>query len=99
MLKPNRVGGLLPACRIAHICEAASIGISLDTTPLTRLGDTMNCHLAATLRDPYPIDVEGHLWLEESPFRVASRYETGRRESAIRRGLGSSSMRSRSGKS
>jgi L-alanine-DL-glutamate epimerase-like enolase superfamily enzyme len=68
VLKPNRVGGLLPARRIAHICEAASIGISIDTTPLTRLGDTMNCHLAATLRDPYPIDVEGHLWLEESPF-------------------------------
>jgi L-alanine-DL-glutamate epimerase-like enolase superfamily enzyme len=69
VLKPNRVGGLLPARRIATICEAGSIGISIDTTPLTLLGDTANCHLAATLRDAYPVDVEGHLWFEEaSPF-------------------------------
>ena len=68
VLKPNRVGGLLPARKIVGICEAASIGVSIDTTPLTRLGDTMNCHLAATLRDPYPIDVEGHLWFTETPF-------------------------------
>ena len=68
VLKPNRVGGVLPARKIANICEAASIGISIDTTPLTLLGDTMNCHFAATLRDPYPIDVEGHLWLKETPF-------------------------------
>jgi len=69
VLKPNRVGGLLPASKIATICEAASIGVSIDTTPLTLLGDTVNCHLAATLRDPYPVDVEGHLWFkEEMPF-------------------------------
>lgn len=69
VLKPNRVGGLLPARRIASICEAGSIGISLDTTPLTLLGDTANGHLAATLRDAYPVDVEGHLWFEEAmPF-------------------------------
>jgi L-alanine-DL-glutamate epimerase-like enolase superfamily enzyme len=69
VLKPNRVGGLLPARKVATICEAASIGISLDTTPLTLLGDTANCHLAATLRDAYPVDVEGHLWFEEAmPF-------------------------------
>ena len=69
VLKPNRVGGLLPARKIATICEAASIGVSIDTTPLTLLGDTVNCHLAATLRDAYPVDVEGHLWFEESmPF-------------------------------
>ena len=86
VLKPNRVGGLLPARRIAHICEAASIGISIDTTPLTRLGDTMNCHLAATLRDPYPIDVEGHLWLKESRPSAAWRFVTGRRGSGMRRG-------------
>jgi L-alanine-DL-glutamate epimerase-like enolase superfamily enzyme len=69
VLKPNRVGGLVPARKIANICEAGSIGISLDTTPLTLLGDTANCHLAATLRDAYPVDVEGHLWFQEAmPF-------------------------------
>ena len=68
VLKSNRVGGLLPSRKIVSICEAGSIGVSIDTTPLTRLGDTANCHLAATIRDPYPVDVEGHLWLQETPF-------------------------------
>ncbi len=68
VLKISRVGGLLPARRIAAICEAASVGISLDTMPFTKLGDTANCHLAATLRDHYPIDVDGHLWFEKTPY-------------------------------
>ena len=50
VLKFNRVGGLFPAKKIATICEAAGIGISLDTMPFTRLGDTAACHLAATPR-------------------------------------------------
>ena len=69
VLKFNRVGGLFIAKKIAAICEAAAIGVSLDTMPFTRLGDTAACHLAATLRDRYPIDAEGHLWFEDTPFR------------------------------
>jgi L-alanine-DL-glutamate epimerase-like enolase superfamily enzyme len=69
VLKFNRVGGLFIARKIAAICEAAAIGISLDTMPFTRLGDTAACHLAATLRDPHPVDAEGHLWFEDTPFR------------------------------
>jgi L-alanine-DL-glutamate epimerase-like enolase superfamily enzyme len=69
VLKFNRVGGLFLAKKIATICEAAGIGISLDTMPFTKLGDTAACHLAATLRDPYPVDAEGHLWFEDTPFR------------------------------
>lgn len=69
VLKFNRVGGLWPAMKIVNICEAASIGISVDTMPYTKLGDTANCHLAAAIRDPYPIDVEGHLWYADTPIR------------------------------
>jgi len=69
VLKPNRVGGLWPARKIIAICEANGIGVSLDTMPFTVLGNTMLCHLAATLKTPYPIDAEGHTFFEESPFR------------------------------
>jgi L-alanine-DL-glutamate epimerase-like enolase superfamily enzyme len=40
ILKHCRVGGLLPAMKVVSICEAAWIGISIDTMPFTRLGDT-----------------------------------------------------------
>ena len=68
VLKINRVGGYTKARKVIDICEAASIGISLDTMPFTKLGDTAMCHLGATIRDPYPIDAEGHLWFESTPF-------------------------------
>ena len=47
------------AKKIATICEAAGIRVSLDTIPFTLLGDTAACHLAASLCDPYPVDAEG----------------------------------------
>ena len=69
VLKHCRVGGLLPAMKIISICEAAWIGISIDTMPFTRLGDTANCHLAAVIRDHYPVDAEGHTWFADTPIR------------------------------
>jgi len=78
VLKFNRVGGLFLARKIATICEAAAIGISLDTMPFTKLGDTAACHFAATLRDPYPVDAEGHLWFEDTPFRGGLKIKNGR---------------------
>jgi L-alanine-DL-glutamate epimerase-like enolase superfamily enzyme len=68
VLKLNRVGGFTKARQIIAICEAASIGVSVDTMPFTKLGDTALCHLAATIRDPYPVDAEGHTWFKETPF-------------------------------
>ena len=68
VLKPNRVGGLWPARKIISICEANGIGISLDTMPFTALGDTMLCHLGATIRTHYPLDGEGHTFFSETPF-------------------------------
>ena len=68
VLKIGRVGGLTKARAIADICEAAAIGVSVDTLPFTKLGDAALCHPAATLRDPFPIDAEGHLWFDKTPF-------------------------------
>jgi len=69
VLKVNRVGGLFQAQKIISICEANGIGVSLDTMPFTVLGNTMLCHLAATIENHYPLDAEGHTFFEESPFR------------------------------
>jgi L-alanine-DL-glutamate epimerase-like enolase superfamily enzyme len=88
VLKFNRVGGLFIAKKIAAICEAAAIGISLDTMPFTRLGDTAACHLAATLRDPYPVDAEGHLWFEDTPFRGGLEIAGGKASIGLAPGFG-----------
>jgi len=61
VLKLNRVGGFFPAMQIVGICEAAGIGVSVDTNPYTLLGDTACCHIAAVIRTPYPVDCEGHV--------------------------------------
>ena len=78
VLKINRVGGFWNSRKIVNICEAKSIGISFDTMPFTMLGDTALCHLAATVRDPYPVDAEGHLWFETTPFKGGIKIINGR---------------------
>jgi L-Ala-D/L-Glu epimerase len=78
VLKFSRVGGLWQARKIINICEAAGVGVSVDTMPFTLLGDTVNCHLAATIRDPYPVDAEGHLWFEDTPFTGGVAIKNGR---------------------
>jgi L-alanine-DL-glutamate epimerase-like enolase superfamily enzyme len=60
VLKLNRVGGFYPAQQIIAMCEAAGIGVSVDTNPYTLLGDTACCQIAAIPRTPYPVDCEGH---------------------------------------
>jgi L-alanine-DL-glutamate epimerase-like enolase superfamily enzyme len=60
VLKINRVGGFHEAQKTIAICEAAGIGVSVDTNPFTLIGDTAICHLAACCRIPYPVDCEGH---------------------------------------
>ena len=88
VLKLNRVGGFWPARKIISIAEAASIGISVDTMPFTKLGDTANCHLAATIKDPYPVDAEGHLWFDANPFRGGIEIRSGRATLPKEPGLG-----------
>ena len=77
-LKFNRVGGFWPGRKIIAIAEASSIGISIDTVPFSKLGDTAICHLAATIRDPYPVDAEGHLWFDANPFKGGIEIKDGR---------------------
>ncbi len=88
VLKLNRVGGFWPARKVTSIAEAASIGISVDTMPFTKLGDTANCHLAATIKDPYPVDAEGHLWFDANPFRGGIEIRNGRAILSKEPGLG-----------
>ena len=61
VLKLNRLGGFLPSLQAITICEAAGIGVSVDTNPYTIVGDTACCHIAAVARTPYPVDCEGHV--------------------------------------
>ena len=61
VLKINRLGGFFPAAQTVAICEAAGIGVSVDTNPYTLVGDTAVCHMAAIARVPYPVDCEGHV--------------------------------------
>jgi L-alanine-DL-glutamate epimerase-like enolase superfamily enzyme len=88
VLKPNRVGGLWPACKIISICEANGIGVSLDTMPFTVLGDTMLCHLGATIRTHYPLDGEGHTFFLETPFRGGVELSGGRARLSKEPGFG-----------
>jgi L-alanine-DL-glutamate epimerase-like enolase superfamily enzyme len=73
VMKLNRIGGFLPALRAITICEAAGVGVSVDTNPYTILGDTASCHIAAVASTPYPVDCEGHVSFLDigspNPFR------------------------------
>ena len=51
VLKLNRLGGFFEALKVVQICDAAAIGVSVDTNPYTRVGDTAVCHIAAALPD------------------------------------------------
>jgi len=92
VLKLNRLGGFFPSLQVVAICEAAGIGVSVDTNPYTLVGDTAVCHIAAVVRNPYPVDCEGHvsfLTLGEKPlFQGGVRFEGGRAILPDRPGLG-----------
>ena len=66
-LSIERIGGLFNAIRIADICEASAIGISPTVTSYTGIGIVAHCHLAAALRDPFPLDIGAQHHLLVSP--------------------------------
>jgi L-Ala-D/L-Glu epimerase len=82
VLKLNRVGGFFPAQQIIAMCEAAGVGVSVDTNPYTMLGDTACCHIAALARTPYPVDCEGHVSFlslgKDDPFKGGITFRDGR---------------------
>lgn len=83
VLQIGRVGGLQNAMRIADICEAAAIGITPAALPNAGLIDTAHCHLAAALRDPYPLNISvnisrGHSRSAKTPVSGGFAIERGR---------------------
>jgi L-alanine-DL-glutamate epimerase-like enolase superfamily enzyme len=82
VLKLNRVGGFYPARQIVAMCEAAAVGVSVDTNPYTLVGDTACCHIAAAIRTAYPVDCEGHVSFldigEPNPFSGGITFRDGR---------------------
>ena len=92
VLKLNRMGGFYPGLQTIAICEAAGVGVSVDTNPYTILGDTASCHMAAVARTPYPVDCEGHVSFltigEPDPFRGGITFDGARAKLPDAPGLG-----------
>ena len=62
------------------ICEAAGLGVSVDTAPYLLVGDTAHCHVAATASGHYPVDCDGHLTfyrVPEGTFKGGVRFDGG----------------------
>ncbi len=64
-LKVKRLGGIYPAMQALATAEAAGMRAYVDYTPTTKLGDTINAHLGAQLREPLPCGVDGYLLYDE----------------------------------
>lgn len=91
VLKLNRLGGFYPASQAIAICEAAGIGVSVDTNPYSIVGDTASCHIAATARTAYPVDCEGHVTFLDfgsGIFRGGITFDAGRAHLPDAPGLG-----------
>ena len=88
-LKPSRVGGLMEARRIIAIAEAAEIGIGLDHVPCSKIGDSALCHIAATVREPYPICADLSTWIKENPVKHGGvTWDNGQAKLPSKSGLG-----------
>jgi len=75
-IKLARVGGLHVASKLIHIAESAGLNVSIDGL-YTRLGEAALCHLAATVRDPFPLAAESRYWFKEDPMRGGAVIEDG----------------------
>ena len=64
VIKLARVGGLFEAVNLIHMAESAGIGVTIDGL-YTRLGEAAITHLAAIVRQPYPLAAECHYWFAE----------------------------------
>jgi L-alanine-DL-glutamate epimerase-like enolase superfamily enzyme len=92
VLKLNRLGGFFPSLQVIAMCEAAGIGVSVDTNPYTLVGDTAVCQVASVVKTPYPVDCEGHVSFltlaPGSPFRGGITFRDGRARLPDAAGLG-----------
>lgn len=65
------------------------MNVSIDSTPYSKIGDTAVAHLAATVREPYLLEVETHTWLKENPVKAGGvNLENGRARIDSKPGLG-----------
>ncbi|HTM20557.1 MAG TPA: mandelate racemase/muconate lactonizing enzyme family protein [Kofleriaceae bacterium] len=64
-LKINRAGGIYPALRMIATAEAAGMQVHIDYTPLTKIGDTVNAHVATQIRQNTPHALDGYTWFDE----------------------------------
>jgi L-alanine-DL-glutamate epimerase-like enolase superfamily enzyme len=55
VVKPPRVGGLAESRRIIATAEAAHVQPCVDIGPSSKIAVSAMCHLAATMKEPYPI--------------------------------------------
>jgi L-alanine-DL-glutamate epimerase-like enolase superfamily enzyme len=69
VIKTARVGGIYVARKMIAMAETAGIDVAIDGLPYSKIGDTAMSHLAATIREPYPGDLETHTWLKENPVK------------------------------
>ena len=65
-LSLENVGGFKQAMSIAHICEAAAIGVHPLVSTLTPIGMAAHLHLAAALHDPYPVNIANEFEFDSS---------------------------------
>ncbi|HKM77174.1 MAG TPA: mandelate racemase/muconate lactonizing enzyme family protein [Candidatus Bathyarchaeia archaeon] len=70
VLKTSRVGGIYVARKMISMAETFGINVAIDGLPYSRIGDTAMCHLAATIREPYPGGFDGHTWFRENPVKT-----------------------------
>ncbi len=68
-LKINRAGGIYPATRMIAAADAGGIAVHIDYTPLTKIGDTVNAHVAAQIRDNRPHALDGYTWFHEQALQ------------------------------
>jgi L-alanine-DL-glutamate epimerase-like enolase superfamily enzyme len=69
VIKPSRIGGIYIARKMIAMAEASGINVAVDGLPYSKIGDTAMAHLAATIKEPYPGDLESHTWLRENPVK------------------------------
>jgi L-alanine-DL-glutamate epimerase-like enolase superfamily enzyme len=69
------------------MAETAGLGVSIDGL-YTRLGEAAITHLAAIVRQPYPLAGDCHYWFKEDPMKGGVVLEQGKAKLPQSPGLG-----------
>jgi L-alanine-DL-glutamate epimerase-like enolase superfamily enzyme len=66
-VKPARLGGLYKALSIVNMAEAAGIQVRIDIAHFSKIGDTVNSHLATAVKHPFPVAADAQDWFLDTP--------------------------------